>query len=179
MTRNHPTKNLEIGKPLAENIRSAIRVSYALRRVPASSFRQLLPRPEPPHVGDIVLARVESIGKNVTLDITTGRRCGLHPGDLVAVVFGNRYATLQFEGYARSDGERCHLLSAGGLCGLVESRHDSIPEPSKLRLEGALGDANGVPLRLQDFAVPEVSRVGPGRPRIAVVVGTAMDADPR
>src|SRR6266851_3149151 len=175
MMKSHPTKNLEMGRPLAEHIRSAIRVSYALRRVPASSFQRLLPRPEPPHVGDIVLARVESIGKNVALDITTGRRCGLHPGDLVAVVFGNRYATLQFEGYARSAGDRCDLLSVGGLCGLVESRHDSVPEPSKLRIEGALGDANGLPLRLQDFALPDTSRAD-RRPRIAVVLGTAMDA---
>src|SRR5256886_12837202 len=32
-------------------------------------------------------------------------------GDLLAVVFGNRYATRQFEGYARADGEDCDLLS--------------------------------------------------------------------
>src|SRR3989441_3464902 len=173
--KTQPPEKMEVGKPLAEHIRSAIRVSYALRRVPESSFHFLLPRPEPPNVGDIVLARVESIGKNVALDISTGRRCGLHKGDLIAVAFGNRYATLQFEGYARSDGERCHLLSVGGLCGLVESRHDSIPEPSKLRLEGALGDATGLPLRLQNFTVPEGPRVGLGRPRIVVVLGTAMD----
>jgi hypothetical protein len=126
-------------------------------------------------VGDIVLARVESIGKNIALDIGTGRRCGLHKGDLLAVVFGNRYATLQFEGYARSDGDRCDLLSVGGLCGLVESKHDTVPEASKLRVEGALGDAHGRPLRLQDFALPDTSRVGRGRPRVAVVLGTAMD----
>jgi hypothetical protein len=123
-----------------------------------------------------VLAGVESIGKNVALDIVTGRRCALHKGNLIAVVFGNRYATLQFEGYARSNGDRCDLLSVGGLCGLVESKHDTVPEPSKLRIEGALGDANGLPLRLQDFAVPAVSRVGHSRPRIVVVLGTAMDA---
>ena len=171
----HPTENLKIGRPLTEHVRRAIRVSYALRRVPESSFHCLLPRPEPPNIGDIVLARVESIGKNTALDISTGRRCGLHKGDLIAVVFGNRYATLQFEGYARSDGDRCDLLSVGGLCGLVRSKHESIPEPSKLRLEGALGGANGLPLRLQNFAIPEVPRVGLGRPRIVVVLGTSMD----
>ena len=165
----------EIGQPLSEHTRSAMRISYALRRVPPSSFRRLLPRPEPPQVGDIVLARVETIGKNVALDLPTGRRCGLHPGDFIAVVFGNRYATLQFEGYARSDGDRCDLLSVGGLCGLVTSKHDSVPEPSRLRIEGALGDAGGRPLRLQDTAVPEGPRLAHARPRIVVVLGTAMD----
>jgi hypothetical protein len=169
------TESLEIGSPLPASIRNAIRVSYALRRVPASDFHFLLPRPEPPRVGDIVLARVESIGKNVALDVSTGRRCGLHKGDLIAVVFGNRYATLQFEGYARSDGDRCDLLSVGGLCGLVESKHDTVPDASKLRIEGALGGPDGRPLRLQDFALPDTPRAGRGRPRIAVVLGTAMD----
>jgi hypothetical protein len=169
------TESLEIGSPLPASIRNAIRVSYALRRVPASDFHFLLPRPEPPRVGDIVLARVESIGKNVALDVSTGRRCGLHKGDLIAVVFGNRYATLQFEGYARSDGDHCDLLSVGGLCGLVESKHDTVPDASKLRIEGALGGPDGRPLRLQDFALPDTPRAGRGRPRIAVVLGTAMD----
>ena len=170
------TENLEIGRPLAESIRNTIRVSYALRRVPESCFHFLLPRPEPPRIGDIVLARVESIGKNVALDVGTGRRCNLHKGDLLAVVFGNRYATLQFEGYARSDGDQCDLLSVGGLCGLVESKHDTVADPSRLRLVGALGDVNGLPLRLQDFALPAASRERRGQPRIAVVLGTAMDA---
>ena len=173
--KHHPTSPPEIGQPLAEHTRSAMRISYALRRVPASSFRRLLPAPEPPQVGDVVLARVETIGKNVALDLATGRRCALHPGDLIAVVFGNRYATLQFEGYARSEGDRCDLLSVGGLCGVVASKHDTVPEPSRLRIEGALGNADGRPLRLQDFALPEGARVGHGRPRVVVVLGTAMD----
>jgi hypothetical protein len=166
----------EKARPLGDQVRNAMRVSYALRHVPESSFRYVLPRPDPPSVGDIVLARVETIGKTVALDTSTGRRCALHKGELVAVVFGNRYATLQFEGYARSQGDRCHLLSMGGLCGLVASRHEAVPEPSALRLEGALGDARGLPLRLRDFVVPEASATGSTRPRIAVVLGTSMDA---
>jgi hypothetical protein len=172
----HSAQDIVIGRPLSAHIRSAMRISYALRRVPASSFQLLLPAPEQPKVGDVVLARVESIGKNVALDIATGRRCGLHKGDLIAGVFGNRYATLQFEGYARSEGDRCHLLSVGGLCGLVQSRHETIPEPSKLRIEGALAGPNGLPLRLQDFALPPVPRLDGRRPKIAVVLGTSMDA---
>jgi hypothetical protein len=169
------TQEQRKARPLGDHMRSAMRVSYALRHVPESSFHYVLPRPEPPSVGDIVLARVESIGKTAALDMNTGRRCAVHMDELIAVVFGNRYATLQFEGYARSDGDRCHLLSMGGLCGLVASRHDAVPEPSTLRLEGALGDASGLPLRLRNFVVSD-SANGLGRPRVAVVLGTSMDA---
>jgi hypothetical protein len=129
-----------------------------------------------PKVGDIVLARVEAIGKNVALDLRDGRRSSLHEGSLIAAVFGNRYASLQFEGYARADGDRCHLLSVGGLCGLVATRHDTTPEPTKLRIQGMLAGPDGLPLRLQDFALPFAPLVDAPAPRVAVVLGTSMDA---
>ena len=53
-------------------------------------------------MGDIILARIEQIGRNRRLELANGRASTLQDGDLAAVVFGNRYATRQFEGYARS-----------------------------------------------------------------------------
>jgi len=172
----HLASEIQVGQSLPADVRAAMRVSYALRRVPERSLHTLLPCPETPQVGDIVLAKVESVGKNLTLDIRGGRRCTLNRGDLVAVVFGNRYATLQFEGYARAEGDRCHLLSVGGLCGIVESKHDAVSEPTKLRLLGALGDEKGLPLRLQNFAVVPQPPGARAQPRVAVVLGTSMDA---
>ena len=159
---------------LTDEMRRNLRVSYALRWVPRACIATLLPCPGSPQVGDIVLARVEKIGKNATLELANGRRCTLHEGDLLAVIFGNRYATLQFEGYARANGDCCDLLSMGGLCGLLESKHAKAPEPSKLRLLGALGDANGSSLNLRDFALAPLTQ--PKRPNVVVVCGTSMDA---
>src|SRR5437868_3400675 len=105
---------MEIIRDLNAEIRANMRISYALRRVPETSFASLLPPPELPEPGDIALTRVEKIGKNTNLELASGRRCSMHEGDLIAVVFGNRYATRQFEGYARIDGDRCDLLSMGG-----------------------------------------------------------------
>ncbi len=157
-----------------DDMKACIRIPYALHRVPGAMLASLLPRPSSPHAGDIALARLEKIGKNTRVELVNGRAATLHEGDLIAVVFGNRYATQQFEGYARADGECCDLLSMGGMCGLVESKHASIAEPSRLRLLGAIGDAGGRPLRLRDFAVPTVPNAK--RPRVTVVCGTAMDA---
>ncbi len=92
----------------------------------------------------------------------------------MAAVFGNRYATQQFEGYARAAGDSCDLLSMGGLCGLVASKHGSVAGPTKLRILGALGDAEGHPLRLSNFGLPPISM--PVRPRRVVVCGSSMDA---
>ena len=104
---------------LTDEMKSMMRLPYALRRVPEARISCLLPRLQSPQPGDVVLARLEKIGKNSRLELASGRICNLHERDLLAVAFGNRYATQQFEGYARTDGEFCDLLSMGGVCGLV------------------------------------------------------------
>jgi hypothetical protein len=159
---------------LTDDIKNSMRISYALRRVPQSNFATLLPLPASPQRGDLALAKLEKIGKNAAVELANGRRCALHEGDLLAVVFGNRYATLQFEGYARRVGKSCDLLSMGGLCGLVESRHSKAAEPSRLSLLGALGNHDGVPLSLGYFALRPADYEVP--PRIVAVCGTSMDA---
>ena len=152
----------------------SVRVSYALRRLPESSFSTVLPIPGHPEPGDVALAYVERLGKNTSLELTSGRRCALHEGDLLGVVFGNRYATQQFEGYADVDGDRCDLLSIGGLCGLMRAKHCSVSEPTKLRLVGAIGDAHGTPLNLSQATLAPLPLAAV--PRVIVVCGTSMDA---
>ncbi|HEX9069096.1 MAG TPA: hypothetical protein VF807_10025 [Ktedonobacterales bacterium] len=159
---------------ISSDLKARMRVPYALRGVPDASLASIVPLTRPYAQGDIVLTQVEKIGKNTGLELTTGRRSTLHVGDQIAVVFGNRYATRQFEGYARADGEVCDMLSMGGLCGSVESKHATLADPTKLQLLGAIGDAEGRPLRLNDFARPALPVAQ--RPRTIVVCGTSMDA---
>lgn len=159
---------------LSEEVKASTRIPYALRRVPSTQLSCLLPCPETPQPGDIALARVEKIGKNTNLELPNGRRCSLYVGDLLAVVFGNRYATKQFEGYARTDGESCDLLSMAGVCGVVESKHDGVPDPSKLHLLGSIADVEGNRLRLRQFSLAATPPLP--RPHVVVVCGTSMDA---
>ena len=159
---------------LSDEMRMKIRIPYALRHIPETALAHLLPIPSLPAIGDVALAQVEQIGKNTAVELNNGRRCALHAGDLIAVAFGNRYATMQFEGYARVEDGQADLLSMGGLCGIVESKHDSVPAPTKLRILGAIGDRHQMPLRCADFALPPVhSQRGV---HVAVVCGTSMDA---
>lgn len=159
---------------LSANQSTDIRIPYVLRCFPDQNVFSMLPCADPPEAGEIALAQIEKIGRNASLELASGRRCSLHEGTLLAVVFGNRYATTQFEGYARRDEDRCDLLSMGGVCGLVESRHAKAAEPSKLRLLGMIGDANRNPLRLRQFHLPPV--VSRSQPCVVVVCGTSMDA---
>jgi hypothetical protein len=159
---------------LTDEVKKKIRIPYALRHVPETAFAHLLPIPNLPAIGDIALAEVKQIGRNTAVELNNGRRCALHTGDLIAVAFGNRYATMQFEGYARIQGDECDLLSMGGLCGIVESKHDGVTGPTQLRILGAIGDQLHKPLSSVDFALPPVA--SQGKVRVAVVCGTSMDA---
>ena len=165
---------LQTPRRLTTDEKKNLRISYALRRVPEDRMASLIPFPGPPRPGDLALARLECIGKNAGLELPNGRRCSLHEGDLLAVVFGHRYATQQFEGYAQVDGDRCDLLSMGGLCGLVKSKHASVPEPTRLRVLGAIGDAEERPLRLRAFALAPIPPLA--YPRVILVCGSSMDA---
>src|SRR4030081_10243 len=151
-----------------------MRTPYVLRRVPEASFSSLLSLADRPRPGDVALAQLEKIGRNASLELSSGRRCSLHEGDVLADVFGNRYATMQFEGYARLDEDRRDLLSMGGICGLVESKHAKAADPSKLRLIGFIGDSEGRLLRLREFGL--APRPSAHQSQVVVVCGTSMNA---
>ena len=151
-----------------------IRIPYALRRVPENAFGQVVPFVGAVAPGDVAIATVEKVAKNAYLELSNGRRSALHEQDTVAVVFGNRYATLQFEGYARLEDDRCDLLSMGGLCGIVESRHAKVAEPTKLRILGAVTHIGGWRLNLREFHLNALPKIAPAR--IVLVCGSSMDA---
>src|SRR5262245_47848538 len=88
----HTTRIDGFTRPLTQEMKRQIRVPYGLRHVDAGLFETLLPPAAAPKAGEIALAQVEKIGKNTRLELTSGRPCALHVGDLIAVVFGNRYA---------------------------------------------------------------------------------------
>lgn len=158
---------------LAEDTKQLIKHSYVLRRIPGADLVHVLPLPESPGAGEVLLARLEKIGKNARIELADGRMANLHEGDPIAVVLGNRYASEQFEGYARVWGDACDLLSMGGLCGIMKSRHAGVTEPSRLRILGALGNAEGKRLRLSDYSI--APNLSPRRPRVVVVCGSSMD----
>lgn len=160
---------------LPERVLSSFHQPFALRRVPPACLARLSAFTRPPHVGDLALAEITRIGKNTRLELTEGRLATLAVGNRLAVVFGHRYATEQYEGYATVEGDCCHLLSMGGVCGRVASKHASVAEPTELRILGQFQAERGHPLNLREFGLrPQ----GGGRPRpwTVAVCGASMDA---
>ena len=134
-----------------------------------------------PRLGDLVVARVVSVGAHDHLENVHGRRVRLYPGDVVVGALGNRYATDFYEGYLPS-GSVAHLLTAGGVVGVVASAHVRRGEPTQLEVLGSLAGVSGVGLSMDDFALPlPVPRAVPGGglgPELGtfVVVGSSMNA---
>ena len=119
--------------------------SYVTRGVVDRGAVGLASLDREPRLGDLVVARVVSVGAHDHLENTHGRRVRLYSGDVVAGAFGNRYATDYYEGYLPT-GTAAHLLTAGGVVGWVASAHERRGEPTVLEVLGLLADRSGWPL---------------------------------
>lgn len=153
-----------------------VKHGFATRAVPPAEMAGVVPMSRAPRVGDMVMAEVLSIGKNKTLEARNGVTMYLFEGDRIVGAFGHRYATDQYEGYV-PDGpvERCDLLSVGGVCGEVVSRHTAMGEPTKLRVLGMVGDHDGRPINQRGFGLPPQGNGG-GDAEVILVVGSSMNA---
>src|SRR4051812_12766187 len=84
--------------------------SWACRAVDGRQHCQLLRDPAPPAVGDLALVRVGDIGNHTRLATAGGQKLRLYPGDVLAGVFGHRYATDAFEAEVLTTDD-LHLLT--------------------------------------------------------------------
>ncbi len=148
--------------------------AYTTRRVAFDDARVLISGAIAPRPGDLVLARVDKIGHHAKLELRSGRRAQMHPGDEIVAVFGNRYAPDQFEALVGPDLAPCHLAAAGGVAATVSVRHDRARKPTRITPLGLLGNGDGAVMNLDQYALAPRATVH-ALPTIAVV-GTAMNA---
>lgn len=157
--------------------RPEIKLGYATRAVPLEAMVGVAQSPPAPRVGDLVLAEVVSVGKNTRIEARNGNSYHLFEGDRVVGVFGNRYATEQFEGYVPSGPvAECDMLSIGGLCGELTSSHLAVARPTRLRVLGSVTGHEGEPLNTRDFALSPLEDPAGRRAAVIVSVGSSMDS---
>jgi hypothetical protein len=162
--------NTDIAKRLAR-----AKLAYTTRRVDDEALVELITEGVTPRAGDLVLARVETIGQHKRIEQRDGRRATLFTEDEIVVSYGDRYAPDQFESEVPADLSPCDLIAAGGVAGRMLLRHAAMDEPTRIVPIGLLGDGSGRPVNLADFALgpaPPPTR----RPLTIAVVGTSMNA---
>jgi hypothetical protein len=150
--------------------------AYTTRRVGTETMCSLIyGLCPPPSSGDLVMARIDDIGKQRRIELTDGRKAHLFPGDEVIVCFGNRYAPDQFEGIIGNDLSSCDLVAAGGIASREVARNERMLPSTRITPLGLVGDGSGRPLNLSDFAVAAAPDPGPPI-RIVLSLGTSMNA---
>ncbi|MDJ0660950.1 MAG: DUF1611 domain-containing protein [Crocosphaera sp.] len=152
-----------------------IKAAYSNRRVDLSKIATLLNGNVKPQVGDLVLAKIDKIGQHTRIELATGRKAQLFPGDEIIVSYGNRYAPDQFEAIIPEDLSPCHLVAAGGLASKMLSKHTKISAATTITPLGLLGDIEGKRINLKDWTLPATSYIGQLPPTIAVV-GSSMNS---
>lgn len=166
--------------PTLEDLRpprlaDAIR-AYSTRRVPLEQQRCVRVDLAPSN-GDLVLARVVSVGQHKRLHTVDGGRKNLFVGDLVVVSYGDRYAPNQYEAIMPGDLRDCDLAAGGGVASRVVARHDRMRAPTRLHPLGLVAnDPDGPPLNLAGFALEPPRPTTRVEVPVMAVVGTSMDA---
>lgn len=135
----------------------------------AEVLRRHEPRP-----GDLILAQVERIAQHTRIQLTSGRRSQLFPGDHLVVAYGNRYAPDQFEAEVPDNLDQCHLVASGGIAARALSKFGRLKWPTRIKPVGYLLDAERRVLNLSRYRLTHATEIG-DKPVIAVA-GTSMNA---
>jgi len=151
------------------------KAAYNTRRVSKANITSLLTGSVIPKSGDLVLARVETIGQHKRIELTHGRRAPLFVGDEIIVCYGDRYAPDQFEAEIPQDLDACHLVAAGGVASRCISRHSGIRPATVIQPLGLLGDPQGNVVNMAHCALKPITSNN-SRPLVITVVGTSMNA---
>ncbi|MDJ0867269.1 MAG: DUF1611 domain-containing protein [Myxococcota bacterium] len=160
----------------AERLRRAA-WAFTTRRVPTDRPYRIRHEAVAPRAGDLVLARVDLLGHHRGLQLWSGRRRNLFPGDEIVVAYGNRYASNQFEAVVPRTLGPCHLVAGGGVAAKARSWHGRISRgPTVITPIGLLLGADDRPANLGDHAIEAAAHLTEPRLPTIAVAGTAMDA---
>lgn len=133
-----------------------------------------------PKAGDVALFEVLQIGKHKTMQSDSKRNVAIFEGDQILAVFGDRYATEQFEGYVPSKiKSEYHILGAGGVIGILHSKNEAFKdiEPTKVKLLGYAVDENNnvINTKFYEMPIPEFNPLAKG-PKVILSLGATMDS---
>ncbi|MEO0643954.1 MAG: hypothetical protein AAFY47_11150 [Pseudomonadota bacterium] len=149
--------------------------AFVTRRVNLEDVARIAPAATP-KAGDLCLARLVRKGHHERLELPTGRKAKMEQGDEIIVAFGNRYATDQFHGVVPEAMGMCNLVAAGGIAAVALDRHASTRKPTEIETLGTLCRADGTPINVMDYALPQVpQRIGK-KSFVIAVYGSGMNA---
>lgn len=160
---------------LSQRVAAAKRAYTTRAFAPHEAVHLLDDAQQVPRPGDLLLARVDRLGKHAQLEACDSRRAALFAGDEIVVAYGPRYAPDQFEAVLPGDLQPCHLVAGGGVAAQVLSRHGAAAAPTEITPIGLLADADGERLNMSRHALARCP-TGRRRPLTIASLGTSMNA---
>lgn len=128
------------------------KVGDTVRTVPRALLANLTVGARVPRPGDLLLARVERLGRDDGLDRPGGLHDPLAPGDEILVAYGVRPAADGGEAEIPADLGACHLIASEGLAARL--RPGARARATEISPIGLLADFDGRPVNLADWPVP-------------------------
>lgn len=133
-----------------------------------------------PKAGDVAVFEVLEVGKHTSIQAVGGNNSYIFPEDHVMMVFGNRYASGQFEGYVPDKYlEEYQVLGKGGAVGELTSMHAKLIDvgPTTLKLVGYTVDENNKVINSKYLNANECTfSLEEKRPEIILSLGSSMDS---
>lgn len=153
---------------------NTLKQTFTTRAVPALLIDQVIPFVDPPRLGDLVVAKIASVGQHTVVDNQAGVAMRLAPDDIFVGAFGACYATHQYEGHVPPEPvDQCDLLSNGGVCGIVVAQHATMGEPTRLQVLGGVGSPAGQLLNMRQFDLSRCPDTGVGT--VILIAGSATN----
>ncbi|PCJ99119.1 MAG: DUF1611 domain-containing protein [Zetaproteobacteria bacterium] len=151
------------------------KVPTVLRNVTLSDMTGIIQN-KTPELGDIVLAKVTSVGDKNILQTREGRPVELHVGDNILAAYANRYAVEEYESLIPDDLQECHLVSAGGVASRIVKQNKVMGSLTTIKPVGILKGANGQAMNIRHYAMNPWEIDQRSRPITIAILGTGMDA---
>jgi hypothetical protein len=134
-----------------------------------------------PKAGDVGLFQVVEVDRHSSMQCTDKRSHSIFDGDYILAVFGDRYATAQYEGYVPEHPmEIYHIIGAGGVIGIVRTQNAAWEdyEPTTVKLVGYCCDENGVVINTMFREKARIPFSGslPGDAKVILSIGSTMDS---
>ncbi len=134
-----------------------------------------------PKAGDVGLFQVIEVDRHSSMQCIDKRSHSIFDGDYILAVFGDRYATSQYEGYVPTEPlDVYHIIGAGGVIGIVHTKNAAWKdyEPTTVKMVGYCCDADGNVLNTLFRNKKRAAFAGhvPNNAKTILSIGSTMDS---
>jgi len=154
-------------------------ITSSVQTVPKKEMVYYSPQPERiPSVGDVVIAKITTIGEHVELENRNARIHKIFDGTQFVGAWGNRYATDAFEALVPDRPvTHCDLVARGGVIGVVKSKFSSVKDPTKVEILGYVLNPDKKVINTRDYPIKIKTKPNQNpRKNLILVVGSSMNA---